>query len=73
MKNGEVIFGVQWTVLLGTQDMVNVPGKFSAMENWGLSMYNREAILFDQVQGIRTILVNSLTCRERTMWRRSGM
>ena len=53
--------------------MVNVPGKFSAMENWGLSMYNREAILFDQVRGIRTILVNSLICRKRTMWRRSGM
>ena len=44
-----VNFAVLCTVLLGNQDMVNVPGKVSAMENWGLSMYNREAILFDQV------------------------
>ena len=25
------------------QDMISVPGKITAMENWGLSMYNRQA------------------------------
>ena len=25
------------------QDMMSVPGKITAMENWGLSMYNRQA------------------------------
>jgi len=40
-------FGIEYT--LPKMDMMSVPGKLTAMENWGLSMYNREALLLDEV------------------------
>ena len=29
------------------QDMVHVPGKGGAMENWGLVLYSKETLMFD--------------------------
>jgi len=42
-------FGIEY--VLPKMDMVSVPGKITAMENWGLSMYNREALLLDELTG----------------------
>ena len=32
------------------QDMVHVPGKGGAMENWGLVLYSLKTLMFDQVE-----------------------
>ena len=50
------------------QDMVSVPGKITAMENWGLSMYNRQAEASIQRGDISSLSQQGSTSSGRVDW-----
>ena len=47
MVTRRVVRVVSWS----PQDMVHVPGKGGAMENWGLVLYSYDTVMFDMVSG----------------------